>query len=318
MQFDKSQINIAKLLKKVSPIYQNCYLHNDMKLREQFDGGYKALVCFLENYAYERQGSAAAYPKIALKCVSNIYQNGYNWRVPTKDDAKKIWENYKDIAKKEFNLIEKDKKTGNEKVKVNELRNPMYKEEGVIDKLASNNISNIAIYIRDLISNGNTDKAYDFIKSICGIGEKISSFYLRDIVYLTSLDEKNISDLHLLQPIDTWIEQTLKIIFASNEELSIELSEYDIKTNTKYRKKYQKLIVDLSKKSGISSISFNQGAWVLGSQIAGEFETFKKALTNYDFAAQKIIEHHIKEKEEYLREVKNVLGSLRHTSYNSR
>ena len=177
----------------------------------------------------------------------------------------------------------------------------MNKDKGVIDKLASSNISNIAIYIRDLVSNGNTNQAYDFIKSIRGIGEKISSFYLRDIVYLTNLDEKNIPDLHLLQPLDTWLEQTLKILF--NSDVPKKLQEK------------QKLIVDLSKESRVSSISFNQGAWVLGSQISGEFETFKRALTDYDFA--KIVEDHIKEKEEYLREVKNVLDSLRHTSLNS-
>lgn len=78
----------------------------------------------------------------------------------------------------------------------------------------------------------------------------------------------------------------------------------------------QKLIVDLCKESEVSSISFNQGAWVLGSQIAGEFETFKTALTDYDFA-QKIIGNHIKEKEGYLHEVKNVLDSLRHTADNT-
>lgn len=43
MQFNKSQIKIAKLLEKVSLIYQNYYLRNDI-LREQFEDGYKSLV----------------------------------------------------------------------------------------------------------------------------------------------------------------------------------------------------------------------------------------------------------------------------------
>lgn len=297
MHFNESQINIAKFLKKVSPIYQNYFLCEKI-FREQFENGYKALVCFLKNYAYERQGAAAAYSKIALKCVSNRYQNGHNWRVPTKDDAKDLWEDYKNIAKSDYNLL--DNKTG--KVKVNETHNPLNADRGVVDKLASNNTSNIAVHIRDLIGYGDTTEAYNFIKEICGIGEKIASFYLRDIVYLAGLDEKNISDLHLLQPIDTWLEQTLKILFNS-----------DVPKNLQEK---QKLIVDLCKESEVSSISFNQGAWVLGSQIAGEFETFKRALTVYDFA-QKIIGNHIEEKEGYLREVKNVLDGLRHTADDS-
>jgi len=293
MYFNESQINNAKLLEKVSPIYQNYFLSREI-FREQFENGYKALVCFLRSYAYERQGAAKAYSKISVKCVSNRYQKGDNWSVPTKDDTKDLWEDYKNIAKSDFNLL--DKKTG--KVKLNETHNPMNEDKGVIDELASNSIFNIAVHIRDLISSGDTTEAYDFIKEIRGIGEKISSFYLRDIVYLSDLDEDNISDLHLLQPIDTWLEQTLEILFNSNVPKNLQ--------------EKQKLIVDLCKESEVSSVFFNQGAWVLGSQIAGEFETFKKALTDYN-SAQKIIERHIEEKEGYLREVKNVLDSLRHT-----
>ena len=297
MHFNESQINIAKFLKKVSPIYQNSFLCKKI-FREQFENGYKALVCFLKNYAYERQGAAAAYSKIALKCVSNKYQNGSNWRVPTKGDAKDLWEDYKNIAKSDYNLL--DNRTG--KVKVNETHNPLKADRGVVDKLVSSNTSNIAVHIRDLISRGDTTEAYNFMNAIRGIGEKIASLYLRDIVYLAGLDEENISDLHLLQPIDTWLEQTFKILFNS-----------DVPKNLQEK---QKLIVDLCKESEVSSISFNQGAWVLGSQIAGEFETFKTALTDYDFA-QKIIGNHIEEKEGYLHEVKNVLDSLRRTAHNT-
>jgi len=99
------------------------------------------------------------------------------------------------------------------------------------------------------------------------------------------------------QPIDTWIEQTLKILFGSDVPKGL--------------REKQRLIVDLCKESGVSSISFNQGAWILGSQIATEFETFERILTNYN-SAQKIIRNHVKEKKEYLRVVENVLNSLRY------
>ncbi len=297
MQFNELQINIAKFLKKVSPIYQNYFLYKKI-FREQFENGYKALVCFLKNYAYERQGAAAAYSKIALKVVSNRYQNKYNWRVSTKDDAKGLWEDYENVAKSDYNLL--DNTTG--KVKVNKTHNPLNADRGVVDKLVSNNTLNIATHTRDLISSGDTTEAYNFIKDIRGIGEKIASFYLRDIVYLSGIDEENISDLHLLQPIDTWLEQTLKILF-----------NFDAQKNLHEK---QKLIVDLCKEAEVSSISFNQGAWVLGSQIAGEFETFKKSLIDYDFAKE-IIKKHIEEKERYLHEVKNVFNSLHYTVDNS-
>lgn len=294
MHFDESQINIAKFLKKVAPIHQNYFLCKKI-FREQFENGYKALICFLKNYAYERQGAAAAYSKIALKCVFYKYQDGHNWTGPTKDDAKDLWEEYKNIAESDYNLFENRTR----KVRVNETHNPLNADRGVVHTLVSNNTSNIAVHTRNLISCGDTAGAYDFIKEIRGIGGKIACLYLRDIVYLAGLPEENISDSYLLQPIDTWLEQTFKILF--NSDVPSKLQEK------------QKLIVDLCKESGVSSISFNQGAWVLGSQIAGEFETFKRALTDYDFA-QKIIRNHIEEKEGYLREVKNVLDSLRYAA----
>ena len=315
MDFDERQINIAKLLNQVSPIYQKYFLSDKDKIfTEQFTDGYRALECFLGHYAYERQGAAAAYPKIALKCIDERYEGGDKWRIPTKIDAKKLWKNYKDIAKKEFKLIKKDKETGNVTAKVNELRNPMHENKGVIDKLASKNISNIAVHVRDLLIAGKTRQAYEFfiggkkIIKIRGIGDKIASFYLRDIVYLApNLNEKDISnsELHLLQPIDTWLVQALKILFPDDEK---EL-EKDITNNPTLRKKYQNRIVELCRESDVLSISFNQGAWVLGSQIAGEFETFKRALTRNN-SAKKIIEEHIKEKERYLQEVQNVLTAF--------
>ena len=76
MQFNELQINIAKFLKKVSPIYQNYFLYKKI-FREQFENGYKALVCFLKNYAYERQGAAAAYSNIIGESPQKMTQKVY-------------------------------------------------------------------------------------------------------------------------------------------------------------------------------------------------------------------------------------------------
>jgi len=288
---DLTRKEVAELLNKVSLIHQN-FLPNDTKRTQIFKKGYESLIHFMEGYAYERQGAAKAYPKIAVSCISNKYQNGNDWRVPTKDDAEYLWEDYKRIAKNDYHLL--DNKT--REPKVNKTCNPMNEDEGVISKLASNGISNIAAHIKDLIICRKTTEAHNFLKGIRGIGEKIASLYLRDIAYLAGLDEKSISYLYLLQPIDTWIEQTLKILFGSDVPKKL--------------CKKQELIVNLCKESKVSSISFNQGAWILGSQIATEFGTFKRALTKYN-SAQKFIQNHVEEKKGYLRVVENVLNSLR-------
>ena len=294
MAFSETQIRAAKLFDIASHIYKDHYLSNGI-FEEQFHEGYKALVCFLKNYAYARQGVLAAYSVIALQCVSKTYQDGNNWSDwsdPTEVQAEKIWDDYKKIAKDNFNLWD----TKKNKLKVNEVRNPLRKEKGVIASLASIKVPNIAVYVRDSIKNSNTDGAYRFLRSICGIGDKIASFYMRDIGYLDKLNEQNITNLHLLQPIDTWLDQTLDILFNHKSYRTLE--------------EKQKNIVNLCQEAGVSSISFNQGAWLFGSQIARDFNTFNKAVDTRSFVLE-IFEKHIEEKEQYLRRVKKALRCLR-------
>jgi len=67
----------------------------------------------------------------------------------------------------------------------------------------------------------------------------------------------------------------------------------------------QRKIVELCKETDVSQIAFNQGAWVIGSQIAGNFNFFRQILKGRN--AQSIIEKRIKEREEYLSEMRRLL-----------
>ena len=290
MTFD-DQKKAVQLLAAVSSIYTKHFLSNNM-FKDQFDNGYQALVCFLESYAHERQGAAAAYPKIACKCIERIFpQKGINI-IAKNTDAERAWEEYERIAREEYHLMNDDGTA-----KVNQKVNPLNKHRGVLNILASENIPipNIAKHVRDRIKTGNTVEVYNFIKSIRGVGEKISSFYLRDIAYLAKIDEKTIEQLHLLQPIDTWLDQAHNILFNSEAYVKLE--------------KKQKDILKLCEKAEVSSISFNQGAWFFGSQIAGEFNTFKKALNDFDFAKQRL-DKHLEQQKEYVKVVKLSIQDL--------
>lgn len=291
--FNALQLNAAQFFDKISAVYKNGLVYHEKFIR-QFDNGYKALRVFLDTYAYARQGAAAAHPQIACECISREYVDAQNWHKPTISEAKHLWSVYRKIAMDSFNLL--DKKTG--KVKVNGDCNPMNSDKGIIFQLASNNIENIAGHVRTLIKNGNTHNAYDFIKSIKGIGDKIASFYLRDIAHFADdIEESDIVDVHLLQPIDTWLEQILKILFNSDiMKLSL--------------RNKQKQIVNLCREAKVSCLSFNQGAWLFGSQIAEDFERVESAITDTEKALL-IIEKHIDKKQRYLHELSNVLKILK-------
>ena len=276
MPFTEEQIEIAKKLCLGATIYCNYHLRNAIH-RNQFKDSHQALVCFVQNYAYERQGSAAAYPVIAEKSIEKVLSN----RIGLIDlnDAKRVWKIYKEIAKNEFNNL-----------KINATHNPLNSDNGILTTMVNEQIKNLAVYVRDMIQNGNTRKVHKLLVNVRGIGTKITSFYMRDIVYLGGLDELKIKDAHYLQPIDTWLEQTLSIIL---EDVPKKLEEK------------QRTIVELCKEADVSQIAFNQGAWVLGSQIAGNFSSFREILKGRN--AKSIIQKRIKEREEYLSEMRRLL-----------
>ena len=291
-----NQQRAVQFLATVSSMYTNNFLSDSM-FKEQFLSDEQALICFLKAYAYERQGAAPAYPKIAVKCIEQMFNRRKNRpNVPPDTEAEEAWKEYAEIAVRDFNLANNKERT----IKINQMRNPLNTNGGILskmasEKMASEHVTNIAVFVRDSIKCGNTKTAYDFIKSIRGVGAKISSFYLRDVACLANIDENKIDQLHLLQPIDTWIEQALHILINSS-------------TNQKLEQK-QKAILQLCKNAKVSSCSFNQGAWFFGSQIAKEFDTFKAAINDIS-KARNLLEDHMDEKEQYVNDLKRILDSL--------
>ncbi|MCP8308780.1 MAG: hypothetical protein H3Z53_10215 [archaeon] len=280
MQFESKQIEIAKRLALGATIYQNAFL-NGMDFREQFRDDYIALACFLKNYAYERQGAASAYPDIAVRTIEKIF--GGKLQSVTIADSKEAWKIYQEIAGKEFNNI-----------KVNPSHNPMNTDRGVLSLLASQQISNISNHVKTLIEQGKTREAHSFVSSIRGIGTKIASFYMRDIAFLGNLNENEIKNQFYLQPIDTWLEQTISIIFGD--------------AATKRLDDKQRLIVELCGQANCSPIAFNQGAWIIASQIAGNFDTFRKIAEGQD--TRSIVNDHILEWKTYIFEVEKFLEQV--------
>lgn len=276
-QFTEEQIKIARRLTLGAAVYQNHHLQESV-FKDQFKDEYKALICFVEHYAYERQGAARAYPIIARMAIEKMFRGKL---MPlTRMHAKNAWEICKEIARKDFNNI-----------KLNESHNPMKADKGILATMTTHKISNLSLYVKELIQQDKTAKAHSFIASVRGVGSKIAPFYLRDIAYLGNLEENKIKDPHYLQPIDTWLIQTLSIILG--DEVPRKLEEK------------QKIIVELCEVAGCSPIAFNQGAWVLGSQIAGSFKMFREIAVGEN--ARSILEEHVSTMKQYVAEVERIV-----------
>jgi len=270
MGFNPEQVKIARRLSYGAELFQSYFFRNPF-FHEQFDDGYKALICFVENYAYQRQGAAPAYSEIAVKALKNSFNRGA--RSVTIVDAKQVWKDYQKIARNEYNNLE-----------VNRTHNPMCSDKGLLTVMAKKNITNLASHVKSLIQNNQTKEAHELVDDIRGIGTKIASLYLRDIAYLGRIPENRIKDQYYLQPVDTWIEQTLSIIFGDRKP--------------KVLMKKQEMIVNLCEMANVSPIGFSQGAWMLGSQVAGDYSTFQQLAKGQN--AKAIIKEHIEERKRYV------------------
>lgn len=277
MEFTSEQKKMAKRLSYGASLFQS-YYYKDSSFHEQFRNNYQALACFLENYAYERQGAAPAYPKIAMRAFRRRF--GQKISSVTSEDATIIWSSYKEIARNEYNSLS-----------VNPTHNPMSSDNGLLKVMVSNNIANLATHARNLIQHRQTEEAHKLIADIRGIGTKIASLYLRDIAYLGELSEEEIEDQRYLQPVDTWIEQTLSIVIGAAKPSSL--------------KEKQEMIVRLCHSAEVSPIAFSQGAWMLGSRVAGDYLTFEQLAKGQN--AEAIIQKHIEERRRYVSEAEHWL-----------
>ena len=62
----------------------------------------------------------------------------------------------------------------------------------------------LVAWARDLVRNGHVAEAHEQLCTIRGVDVKIAPLFLRDVVLWYNLAPEN--DLHLLHPVDTWVE----------------------------------------------------------------------------------------------------------------
>jgi len=123
---------------------------------------------------------------------------------------------------------------------------------GFINKLEDLNIVNYAV---TNIRKGQTAEIFKELLSICSVGDKIASFFLRDVASVFELEPVlTASDYVYLQPVDTWVRQVL-------EKTGILAESY----NDSKLKQLKQMVVDHCLKYNVSPIRFNQGAWYVGA-----------------------------------------------------
>lgn len=231
-----------------------------------------SLAVFLEGYAFERQGRSPNYSPAAVKALFDCKKQ-CNGNLNQKNVVMCVWKHFKNSLNNQ---------------KLNKKLNPLYPSTNP-DNLPNINksLSLIEVVLKEVTPQNNTFTTYfqkqinqendiqpsfDLLKSIRGIGPKIAPFYLRDLVDVMNATLNNIQNVHLLQPIDTWVERTVKILCgnqAMNE--TEEVADWIVKTSIQHNINPQRV---------------NMGIWFFGSTIAKSKYILEKALKKLDDAIE--------------------------------
>ena len=221
----------------------------------------RALIFFFERAFSRAGGEQAGYSEIAITALKNSCGrlHGFQRFIARADSGELIW---KDFVK----LCVEEKKRPNEK-----------NNKGVVvglTRLAKKSPNqNIATRFERQISQGKLAEAYlDLIRNK-GIGDKIARFLLRDFVAISGLeDQVPNTDLHFLQPVDVWVRRTAEFLWPNLSKSARE----DPKDAPDWF--MAQFVTEKCLRHKVSSIRFNQGAWLFGSERVKEARRLPAAL----------------------------------------
>jgi endonuclease III len=123
----------------------------------------------------------------------------------------------------------------------------------LIDLLEEIGDQSVNEYAEQRIEDGALDELFDRLTAVQNIGPKKATLYLRDVVVLRELESYVTADQYrYCFPVDTWVHRVGQCLSV------VETKELDWQQDSE-------TIVATCLKNGISPLSFNQGAWYLGS-----------------------------------------------------
>lgn len=168
--------------------------------------------------------------------------------------AKRILSNHPEIqqgiwTEKTIQVIEKDLETCIGPGFVGK-RGDIKMVSGILHYLMTLNDRNIVRHSIKIIEMEGFQVMSNELKSLYQIGDKIASFYLRDLIQIFDL-KYDTEDAQYLQPVDTWVRKIALLLDISKE------GDSDASI--------VKAMTSLCTEHGQSYLLFNQGIWYLGA-----------------------------------------------------
>ena len=269
-----TDIKFYRFYEKIGKVYIDSFLLSQWNAKGDLDW-----YTFLKNYAYERQGGNAVYPHIASELVKKWYEGSLTEKDVINEFEEKLNE-YKKY-KQSTDTNNSDGAT----VGSNEKRNPLYRgsKKSIMKFISDKNRKSLKEILWIIDDNEwDVKEAYNKITEINGIGQKIASFYLRDLKEYRALKGEEVKikreDRWYLQPIDIWVR---RIINESEQDKGISDKEIAEK------------IVDISLNNELNPERVNMGMWFFSANIIGnrykfyllyknrKYEEFERCVKDY-------------------------------------
>lgn len=226
-----------------------------------------SLAVLLEGYAFERQGRRPDYFFAAVDSLLDCRrQNNGLLSVQT---VAHLWQTFSERLNN---------------ANLNPKNNPLYpstnpdniqgvgNSRSLLEVVLDNDLQQVSFtdYLQSQIQqNSNVLQAFELTSSVRGIGPKIASFFLRDVVVTYEVDLSSVQNRSLLQPIDVWVQRTVSRLadIAPNQKQAI--AEW---------------IVNASLEHKVNPELVNMGVWFFCSTIVGSEYRLQSILNSLESA----------------------------------
>lgn len=219
------------------------------EVRRNAEDWQKGLELLLIHYAFTRNINPARYKEIAVKALRAVASDagGFPALAARVEPGGSVLD--------EFN-----RRCAEGKVGRNERLNRVL--AGLTNFAAKKAEMSPVLYVRDKIAaSGRVEPLFIELLSVIGVGQKIASIMLRDIVWLYDLESRILrEDLLYFQPIDIWLRRVADWFWpglgfakqaVQEEKHNREVPPFVV----------AKRLAKLCYSTGISGPQFNQGAW---------------------------------------------------------
>jgi hypothetical protein len=217
---------------------------------------YKGIKFFVGETFWQGRGDwlSDVYRRAFFRAFDEVYH---------KEDfsTESFKEKVQDLCKKFEQKVGEVKKKSGEPFKVNEKDSRRLKAifSDFLPKISEYQFNPMKLIVEE-IKKGNTCKLFEERLKFYGMGSKVKSLILREVVQFFGLEEhvkKDKKSLELLFPIDTHVRQTIQMIWEETKGKSDkELIEFAVKKCEELK---------------VSPLNFNSGCWVLGSKAQEAF-----------------------------------------------